>query len=174
MLRRNTGKDYSGRSRHAERSALGQESGTKKVSTMVNSISGFLAPQSGRAWRSGHSSGRQGKAKNDMHACCDPGPGATSFAVSSSRPSFAIAFDTFTYCEVRSGSAYVTRKHLSEAMQMYPDAANEIKTWGRHSRRCLLAQFYGCSAHVSRRRIESVYQRALPIDSTGESVLHRK
>jgi mRNA interferase HigB len=23
----------------------------------------------------------------------------------------------------------VTRKHLSEAMQMYPDAANEIKAW---------------------------------------------
>jgi mRNA interferase HigB len=37
-----------------------------------------------------------------------------------------LLFDNFTYCEVLHIG---TRQHLSEAMQRYPDAANEIKAW---------------------------------------------
>ena len=36
---------------------------------------------------------------------------------------------TFTYCEVSFVVHTVTRKHLHEAIEQYPDAANEIKAW---------------------------------------------
>lgn len=37
--------------------------------------------------------------------------------------------DAFTYCEVPLAVHIVTRKHLKEALQEYPDAANEVKAW---------------------------------------------
>ena len=37
--------------------------------------------------------------------------------------------DAFTYCEVPLTVHPVTRKHLKEALQEYPDAANEVKAW---------------------------------------------
>jgi hypothetical protein len=40
-----------------------------------------------------------------------------------------IVFDNFTYCEVFWWVHIVTRKHLRDAMERYPDAANEIKAW---------------------------------------------
>ena len=40
-----------------------------------------------------------------------------------------ILFDNFTNCEVSLLVHIVTRKHLSEAIERYPDAANEIKAW---------------------------------------------
>jgi mRNA interferase HigB len=40
-----------------------------------------------------------------------------------------VAVDYFTCCEVVWGVHIVTRKHLKEALQEYPDAANEVKAW---------------------------------------------
>ena len=40
-----------------------------------------------------------------------------------------LALDNFTNCEVSWLVHIVTRKHLKEAMEKYPDAADEIKAW---------------------------------------------
>lgn len=45
------------------------------------------------------------------------------------RNSQIIVFDDFTYCEVFWQVVIVTRKHLYEAIESYPDASNEIKAW---------------------------------------------
>lgn len=49
--------------------------------------------------------------------------------VASLRIATSVFLDIFTYCEVLWVVHIVTRKHLHEAVQQYPDAANEIKAW---------------------------------------------